>query len=150
MRPKINLIGQRFGKLLVIKESDKRYGNNETLWVCNCDCGKTINLSGSILRQNLRKSCGCVWRPYSQELLMRFKIKLEQNSKWNGQCQEWTGQKNRKGYGRINITDKTKDNVHRISWLLHISRIPKGYEVTHKCGNILCFRPEHLDLMKKE
>jgi|KBSSwiStaDraftv2_1062776.scaffolds.fasta_scaffold50644_2 hypothetical protein len=150
MRPTINLIGHRFDKLFVIEVSERKYGNNETLWICQCQCGNTIEVPGNFLRNKIRKSCGCMWKPLNEEYLSELKLKLEKNSKWNGQCQEWTGQKNRKGYGRIHITDKTMDNVHKISWMIHISRIPKGFQVIHKCGNILCFRPEHLELLKKE
>lgn len=152
MKPKIDMLGQKFDRLTVLEESEKKYPNNEALWKCQCRCGKICHIAGSALRHGLRKSCGCMWRPHSEQLLMKLKLKLEKNSKWNKltQCQEWTGYKNRQGYGKIHITEKTMDYVHKISWLLHISRIPKGYEVTHKCGNILCFRPEHLELLKKD
>ena len=33
-----NLIGQRFGKLVVIEDSGKRYNKN-VIWLCKCDCG---------------------------------------------------------------------------------------------------------------
>lgn len=150
MRPKISLIGQRFGKLLVIKESDKRYENKEAVWVCLCECGKTVVIAGSILRQKIRKSCGCIWKPYNEEYVIGLKVTLEKNSKWNDQCHEWTGQKNRKGYGRMHITEKTLSDVHKVSWLIHVSRIPKGYHVVHTCGNPCCFRPDHLELSKKD
>lgn len=149
MRPKIDLTGQIFEKLTVLEEAEKKYTNNETLWKCRCLCGNITRVPGSCLRQKLRKSCGCIWKPHSQEFLISLKIKLEKNCRWNGQCQEWTGQKNRKGYGRMYITDKTMHDVHKISWLLHVSRVPKGYIVMQKCGNLSCFRPEHLELLKK-
>lgn len=48
--------GQRFGKLLVLKEEEKR-GNNR-IWLCLCDCGKhKIQTSHKLLRGN--QSCGC-------------------------------------------------------------------------------------------
>lgn len=56
---KINLIGQRFGRLTVIQESTVRKGHS-VAWVCQCDCGQiTKPLSSDLLRQGHIKSCGC-------------------------------------------------------------------------------------------
>ena len=51
-----NLIGQRFGKLVVTGISGKKGGRRE----CLCDCGEIIVLVKSILTKiDGRKSCGC-------------------------------------------------------------------------------------------
>lgn len=55
---KINLTGQRFGKLVVIKESEN-IGKNST-WLCKCDCGITKNILSYNLTSGKSKSCGCV------------------------------------------------------------------------------------------
>jgi len=53
----VDLAGQRFGHLTVIKREGTR--NRMALWHCKCDCGKdTLVLSGS-LRSGASKSCGC-------------------------------------------------------------------------------------------
>jgi len=53
-----NLIGQRFGKLVVLErvENDK-FG--KTRWLCQCDCGNTKIINGSSLLRGLTTSCGC-------------------------------------------------------------------------------------------
>ena len=51
----INLIDKRFGKLVVTGGPINT--NNKKIWQCKCDCGKTINVSTSVLRK--QKSCGC-------------------------------------------------------------------------------------------
>ena len=54
-----NLIGQRFGKL-VVKE---RYGSNkfnQTLWLCQCDCGNTHIVDTHSLTSGQSNSCGCL------------------------------------------------------------------------------------------
>lgn len=38
MPAKINLLGQKFGKLTVIQEAENHKGR--TAWLCQCDCGK--------------------------------------------------------------------------------------------------------------
>lgn len=56
---KMNLNGQRFGKLVVIGESKKR-ANGSVHWWCQCDCGNLTCVSGSQLKLKRKKSCGCL------------------------------------------------------------------------------------------
>src|SRR5215472_14922548 len=54
-----NLLGRRFGALVVESfTGDKNY-LEEPLWNVRCDCGRTVQISGSVLRRQLQKSCGC-------------------------------------------------------------------------------------------
>lgn len=54
---KIDLTKQRFGRLLVIRESDNK---NRTAWECLCDCGNTVVVTTTGLRNKGTKSCGCL------------------------------------------------------------------------------------------
>jgi len=54
-----NLINQRFGKLTVIKKTDKRDGGS-IVWKCQCDCGSIRYVRGTSLIAGVTKSCGCV------------------------------------------------------------------------------------------
>ena len=54
----IDLTGQKFGRLTVIKKLDKR--GNEWYWQCQCDCGNLHEVRGSSLRSGVTKSCGCL------------------------------------------------------------------------------------------
>ena len=56
---KIDIAGQRFGKLTVLSEAGKT-NDGKIKWLCQCDCGNQKIISGSSLRQGLTKSCGCV------------------------------------------------------------------------------------------
>lgn len=54
-----SLIGQRFGKLIVMKNA----GNNASAqpqWLCQCDCGKSHVVSGQSLKTGDTQSCGCL------------------------------------------------------------------------------------------
>ena len=53
------LIGQRFGKLVVEEETDKRYYKT-IIWKCKCDCGNYIEVPTTSLTRHLTASCGCV------------------------------------------------------------------------------------------
>lgn len=59
-----NLIGQRFGKLTVIKE----LGGGRIL--CRCDCGREKEFNKSNVKRGLTKSCGsCVRRHTRRDLI---------------------------------------------------------------------------------
>ena len=56
---KIDLVGQKFGKLTVLYEI-KEKENYETIWHCKCDCGNECNILGKSLKSGNTKSCGCL------------------------------------------------------------------------------------------
>ena len=68
-----NLIGQRFGKLVVLEQTDKRINNN-IVWKCKCDCGGYKEVYTSLLTQNKVKSCGCLIS-YGEEKIKNILIK---------------------------------------------------------------------------
>lgn len=61
MARKLNLEGQKFGRLTVIKEGERKLCGKTrlTTWDCVCDCGNLINVRTSALRSGNTKSCGC-------------------------------------------------------------------------------------------
>ena len=56
-----NLIGQKFGKLTVIEKSTKKASNGGLIWICQCECGNTVEVTSNNLRRkkNPTQSCGC-------------------------------------------------------------------------------------------
>lgn len=60
---KVNLMGMRIGRLLVIKYLGKI--NNQIKWLCQCDCGNTCTPGGQGLRNGTSTSCGCYHRERS-------------------------------------------------------------------------------------
>jgi len=61
----------------------------------------------------------------------------------NDECWEWTGFKDKDGYGKLR-TGKTNTAAHRISYRLHYGKIDSGMLVLHKCNNTSCVNPDHL------
>lgn len=53
-----NIEGQRFGKLVAVRSTDKRK-NGSVVWECKCDCGNTAYYSTIFLRSRAQ-SCGCL------------------------------------------------------------------------------------------
>ncbi len=62
----IDLTGQRFGRLTVIKrtENNKR---RKVQWLCQCECGTIKKVSGVCLRRGETISCGCYQRERAVE-----------------------------------------------------------------------------------
>lgn len=84
------LLGQRFGRLLVIEETNKRkYG--DIVWKCKCDCGNIKEIMTRNLTSGNTVSCGC----YHNEL-------------WKKQI---TNNKIGKTYGKLTVLEKTNKTV---------------------------------------
>jgi len=63
-RPKDNLIGQRFGRLIVEEATDDFLRGN-AVWVCRCDCGRLTRATSGPLKSGGKSSCGCLKREMS-------------------------------------------------------------------------------------
>lgn len=61
MSAKIDLTGQRFGRLVVIEDTGLRTGKM-VVWKCLCECGNVKNIISNNLRKGTSKSCGCLNR----------------------------------------------------------------------------------------
>lgn len=61
----IDLIGNRFGRLLVVSKSGKRNPTGSIYWECRCDCGTRLLVDGRGLRAGKQRSCGCLQREYA-------------------------------------------------------------------------------------
>lgn len=66
MSKKIDLTGQRFGRLVVLCENG-RTKDSRVLWLCKCQCGAEVTVSGKSLRNGETASCGCLHRDLLSE-----------------------------------------------------------------------------------
>lgn len=75
-----NLVGQKFGKLLVIEMLEERNKNGRIIYRCKCDCGNEVNVLGNSLVMHQTLSCGCLvsyWNMYIGQLLKNNKIEYK-------------------------------------------------------------------------
>lgn len=66
----LDITGQRFGRLVVIKRTDNT-AKGKPMWLCQCDCGNIKAINGSCLVGGMTKSCGC----YNKELAAERQLK---------------------------------------------------------------------------
>ena len=62
-RSRVDLTGQRFGRLVAVRRTEQRTGAGTCIWLCRCDCGRFVTVSvGSLSRSNRpgTRSCGCL------------------------------------------------------------------------------------------
>lgn len=54
-----DIVGKRFGKLVVIGRDHSFKHPKYTKWICKCDCGNEKSINRNSLVQGRTKSCGC-------------------------------------------------------------------------------------------
>lgn len=127
----LNLVGQRFGRLVVLERAENRMSPNKTvrtMWRCMCDCGNVVERSSQNLRTGENPSCGC--------------YKNEQTSK--RRLIDLTGMR----FGRLTVVERS-DNAKagQAKWLCKCdcgneciaygSNLQRGHTIS--CG---CYREE--------
>lgn len=81
----LNLIGKRFGKLIVLEQTNIRKNKN-VVWKCQCDCGNITYVTTNSLTKGDTKSCGCI-KSFGEEkisqLLRENNIFFEREKQFN-------------------------------------------------------------------
>lgn len=90
MAKRIDLTGQRFGRLTVIEYDHAEHDGAH--WLCQCDCGNEKVVAGYLLRNGGAKSCGCLKSDASREKLEKARAVLKARPK-----KDLTGQR----FGRL-------------------------------------------------
>lgn len=65
----IDLTGEKFGRLTVIKRNGSRY--KVPLWECICECGNTCYVVSKSLLNGSTRSCGCYRHQCERENLLK-------------------------------------------------------------------------------
>ena len=64
-----DITGQRFGRLLVLRQSERTASSRHIRWTCRCDCGSEAEIVGTDLRRGRVQSCGCLRADRTREVV---------------------------------------------------------------------------------
>jgi hypothetical protein len=141
----IDLVGRRFGSLVVVALAERTPGK-QFRWACRCDCGGCLVAQGNNLRNGHTQSCGCLVPPHKVPGSLDQRIVSNVIVSEVTGCWEWQLHRNRSGYGHIKMPGQRWRLTHRASYEQFIGPIPSGMLVLHKCDVRHCVNPDHLFL----
>lgn len=72
--------------------------------------------------------------------------RIERRIARSAECWEWTGLKNRDGYGIVSWRRKTT-TAHRAVYECLVADVPKHLQLDHVCKNPSCVNPRHLEVV---
>lgn len=109
---------------------------------CKCGCGLPAPV---YQRTNARKGhVKGAPAPFISGHNRRGTVDLTRFIRDPGGCWLWTGSKDRKGYGRVQVAG-VHTNAHREVFKAHGGVIPDGMQLDHLCRNPGCVNPEHME-----
>lgn len=152
----IDLSGQKFGKLTVIRKT--RVKNRNSYWLCRCECGVEKEISMVALRRG-QKSCGCSAYDFAKEKIIGNKYTVDENNvvhvilrtgdemicdleDWEG-LKQFTWTKDKWGYATSHINGK------RRKFHVQVKGNKNGYVVDHKDRNKLNNKKINLRFLTK-
>lgn len=130
MRKKLDLVGQRFGRLVVIEEAglDK---HRSVLYRCKCDCGIEVTVSSNSLRRGNTTSCGCYHKERVAERLKKHGLKTSHCRLYDAIHKHFSLIKNAvKSYG---------------DWQIDSRYTPDITGVVKFCEDLIASRPEECE-----
>ena len=124
-RQKLDLTGQRYGKLTVLRPAENIDGR--TAWVCLCDCGRETVVRTGNLRTGTTKACGCLRTKGEDELSFMGATSEEKRSL--KKRLDLTGQR----FGKLTVL-RPAENIGRLtSWVCRCD-----------CGRETVVKTDHL------
>lgn len=116
-----NLIGEKFGRLTVIKKDINK--QNRAYWLCKCDCGNPnlVSIKESNLKRGITKSCGCIRKENTKKFNKQTKSKYNKYDLSGTYGIGWTSNTNHEFYFDLEDYNKIKNYC----WFEHV--IKDGY-----------------------
>lgn len=144
-----NLIGQRFGKLVVIQRSEEDYKyeskgkiTTSPRWICQCDCGNIITAQGGNLRSGATTNCGCD-RAKSKNEIIISNFLTEHNIKYLSEY-SFDDLRNQKG-NLLRFDFAILDNDNNVKILVEF----QGMQHYIDCGWFGLYQRKYSDEMKR-
>jgi hypothetical protein len=156
----LSIIGKKIHKLTVVELVG--FNNNSrrrTTWKCECECGEICYFSRKMLTEYCSPdrplSCGCIDKEHAgengtvpiEEAALRKYQDLLSFRKMNGSCWNWTGYRQKGKLPKTSWKNKGM-SVRKCMYLLMNGTTYEPNPVFTTCGNLLCFNPEHITLLR--
>lgn len=142
-----NLVGDRFGRLLVV-ERTSRHGR--TYYKCLCDCGNVKEICGTSLTGGITNSCGCYRLDRVKEVSSTHRMTGSKELKaWyhmHERCYNANNKKYKYYGGRgINVCDRWhKDNSEGFfNFLKDMGYKPSKKHTIHRVDNNQSYSPDN-------
>jgi len=159
-KPKFDLTGRRFSRLVALRCIEVRYEIG-AIWECACDCGGKAEVRSAALRSQHTRSCGCLQREAAAVLACNA-LTVHGEAQSNQQTVEyktWSGIKRRcfnkndktyQYYGARGITmcDEWVDNFE--AFVAHVGRRPSPGHSIDRIDNYKGYEPGNVRWATRE
>lgn len=147
----VDLIDDRFGRLVVVERVASR--NGKSYWRCDCDCGASVVVCAANLRNGSIKSCSCLKAERARVLRLVHGDKRTKTGKiapewkaWDGMIQRCENSKNasfeRYGARGIKVCQRWRDNYQ--AFLQDVGRKPSPKHSLDRINNDGDYEPNNV------
>ena len=131
------MIGEKFGRLTVIRKANKPAKDRHTRWVCKCECGNIAIVQSNNLKSGRNKSCGCLQKEMVRKRTITHGLsKTREYASWCEMKSRCRNVKREKyeiyGARGIDISPEWEFNFEQ--FFKDIGERPKGYTL-HRIDN---------------
>ena len=137
---KNDLIGRKFGRLTVLyenKEDVRKEKYRKSVWHCRCDCGNECDIYGTVLKQGITKSCGCLQKDVVSHMFTKDIRRYDEDGnlteKFCPMCKEWRSIDN---YYKNNYSIDGYNSACKICCKYRLKERYKFYENNAKRRNL--------------
>ena len=140
MGKRIDLTGQRFGRLTVIKECGRDKGRS-VLWLCKCECGNEKVVDGRSLRGGRTTSCGCYKKEKSSDKMKEILKEMWQDEEYRQMKSESSSKRLKEKWKDEEMKWKLgyKGGITPISdYLRHLPVVQQWFDDSKQQANYTC------------
>ena len=157
---KTNLIGRRFGRLVVIAEAPSKKspcGSGRTYWTCQCDCGNVVVVGKTHLLYGDSTSCGCFRKEVSSSRARRHgETKTRLHNVWCGmkeRCSPYGAEPEAYYNKGIRVCDEWANSYEAFrDWALangYDPNAPRGTTTLDRIDNDKGYSPENCRIISQ-